>query len=369
VDVLTLPDLGEGLQRAEIVNWHVAVGEHVVTNQPLVAVETDKAVVDVPSPRSGTIAKLCAEVGDVVEVGAPLVEFSGEERRDSGTVVGRLETPPQPVESPRPPQAPGYSAADNTGVVVSPRIRALARELNVDLRSVEGTGPGGAIQACDVERFAGNGAGAGDSLRGVRRAMAERMAAAHAQVVPATLHDDADVDAWTADTDITWRLIRAIVTAAAAEPALNAWFDADAMTRRVHEQVDLGIAVDTDEGLFVPVLRNVGQRGRDSVLEGLQRIKADVVARSIPPQELRGQTITLSNFGSIGGRYAELVVVPPQVAIIGAGRISSRVVPVSNGIAVRRHLPLSVSFDHRCLTGAEVARFLVALIGDLQLSD
>jgi pyruvate dehydrogenase E2 component (dihydrolipoamide acetyltransferase) len=207
-----------------------------------------------------------------------------------------------------------------------------------------------------------------EALRGVRRAMAERMALAHAQVVPASIHSDADIDSWPPDTDITTRLIMAIAVACAAEPALNAWFDSDNMTRRLHRQVDLGVAVDTADGLFVPTLRNVGERPASSLREGLAQIKKDVLARSIPPQELRGQTITLSNFGSIGGRYAELVVVPPQVAIVGTGHIHPAVLAIGDKPTIRRQLPLSLSFDHRAVTGAEAARFMAAMIDNLEHS-
>jgi 2-oxoisovalerate dehydrogenase E2 component (dihydrolipoyl transacylase) len=358
--VLNLPDLGEGLQRAEIITWHVAVGDHVVTSQPLVAVETDKAVVDVPAPGPGTIARLCAAEGDTVEVGEALVEFEEGERTDTGTVVGSLQTvsaePPRPV--------PGDKLR------VTPAVRALAGKLNVELQGLEGSGPAGAILGSDVEQAASRGEAETprEPLRGVRRAMAERMSLAHAQVVPASIHSDADVDCWPPDTDITVRLITAIASACIAEPALNAWLDTDSMTRRLHRQVDLGVAVDTADGLFVPTLRNINERSADSLSEGLARLKADILARSIPPGELRGQTITLSNFGSIGGRYAELVVVPPQVAIVGSGRIQPAVLAIDNKPTIHRQLPLSLSFDHRAVTGAEAARFMAAMIEKLEQS-
>jgi pyruvate dehydrogenase E2 component (dihydrolipoamide acetyltransferase) len=358
--VLNLPDLGEGLQRAEIISWHVAVGDHVVTSQPLVAVETDKAVVDVPAPGPGTIARLCAAVGDTVEVGEALVEFEAGAAADSGTVVGKLET----VST----EPPGPLASDT--LRATPAVRALAVKLDVELQGLHGSGPDGAILSSDVEQAASRGDAETplETVRGVRRAMAERMALAHAQVVPASIHADADIACWPADTDITTRLIMAIAAACAAEPALNAWFDADSMTRRLHRQVDLGVAVDTADGLFVPTLRNISERRPDSLREGLARIKKDVLARSIPPQELRGQTITLSNFGSIGGRYAELVVVPPQVAIVGTGRIRSAVLAIDDKPTIRRQLPLSLTFDHRAVTGAEAARFMAAMIADLEHS-
>src|SRR5436190_1862803 len=157
-----------------------------------------------------------------------------------------------------------------------------------------------------------------------------------------------------------------ISTACKAEPSLNAWYNAEAGERRLLTRVDVGIAVDLEGGLLVPVLRNVGERDSADLRTGLNRMRADAAARSIPPEELRGATITLSNFGMIGGRYANLVVVPPQVAIVGAGRVAQRVLAYQGQPAVRRALPLSLTFDHRAVTGGEAARFLVALKADLE---
>jgi pyruvate dehydrogenase E2 component (dihydrolipoamide acetyltransferase) len=361
MSVLLLPDLGEGLQKAEIVSWHVNVGDHVVTSQPLVAVETDKAVVEVPAPHAGTIKKLCAEVGEAVDVGAPLVEFEEGDAVDTGTVVGNLQEAPTESHTERAPSSTMAGSA-------TPRVRALARELGVELGAVTGTGPDGAILSKDVEAAAA-AAPAGNKperLRGVRLAMAERMAKAHAEVVPASIHDDADVHHWPEHTDVTFKLVKAIAHACTKEPALNCWLDMEKETRQLHDHVDLGIAVDTADGLFVPTLRNVGQRDAESIRAGMERLKQDVLNRSIPPSELRGQTITLSNFGTIGGRYAELVVVPPQVAIVGAGRVEPAVLAEGDALAVRRRLPLSLSFDHRAVTGAEAARFLAAIIEHLE---
>ena len=250
-----------------------------------------------------------------------------------------------------------------------PAVRALARRLGVDVAQVQGTGPGGAVTRADVERAARALADAGpaEPLRGVRRAMAERMARAHAEVVPASLTDEADVDAWPDGTTVLLRLIRAVVAGCRAAPALNAWFDGEQLTRRVLARIDLGVAVDIeDSGLFVPVMRDVGGRSLDDLTAGVARLKDAVRARSIPPDALRGQTITLSNFGSVGGRHAALVVVPPQVAILGAGRLAPRVVAVGTEPRVHHVLPLSLTFDHRAVTGAEAARFLRAVVLDLQ---
>jgi 2-oxoisovalerate dehydrogenase E2 component (dihydrolipoyl transacylase) len=200
----------------------------------------------------------------------------------------------------------------------------------------------------------------------MRRAMAQRMAAAHAEVVPAGLTDEADIDDWRPSEDVTIRLVRAIAAACKTEVSLNAWYNSATCERRLLPRIDIGIAVDTEGGLLVPVLRNVAERDARDLRAGLDRMRADAIARSIPPEELRGATITLSNFGMIGGRFASLVVVPPQVAIVGAGRIGQRVVVSQGQPAVRRVLPLSLTFDHRVVAGAEAARFIVALKLDLE---
>ena len=361
-----LPDLGEGLDAAEIVAWHVNEGDHVVADQPLVSVETHKAVVEVPSPQNGRIARLFGSKGELVKVGAPLVEFAETAEEDTGTIVGELRHREQEARqaevSPEPTRA--------RTVQVIPAVRALAHKLDVDINLVQATGPGGAITRADVERAAKSLAevGPAEPVRGMRRAMAQRMAAAHAQVVPATVTDEADIDGWPRGEDVSIRLVRAIAAACRAEPSLNAWYNGESNERRVLKRVDIGIAVDTEGGLIVPVLRNVGERQAKDLRAGLDRMRADAEARSIPPDELRGATITLSNFGMIGGRFANLVVVPPQVAIVGAGRIGQRVTVHQNQPTVRRALPLSLTFDHRVVTGGEAARFLMALKSDLEAS-
>ncbi|MGK9167696.1 2-oxo acid dehydrogenase subunit E2 [Inquilinus limosus] len=361
-----LPDLGEGLEEAEIVDWHVTEGDHVVVDQPLVSVETDKAVVEVPSPWSGRVVRLFGAKGDLVKVGAPLVAFADTVEEDTGTVVGELE---QAGQEPPKVTAPTEPMGVRGGHAL-PAVRALARKLDVDLNLVQGTGPDGTITRADVERAARSLAEAGppEVLRGMRRAMAQRMAAAHAEVVPAGVTDEADIDDWAPGEDITIRLLRAIAAACKAEPSLNAWYDAAAGERRLLSRIDIGIAVDTGDGLIVPVLRDVSGRTAGDLRAGLDRLRADAAARSIPLEELRGATITLSNFGMIGGRFASLVVVPPQVAIIGAGRVDRRVMVHGGQPAVRRVLPLSLTFDHRVVTGGEAARFLVALKSDLELA-
>jgi len=206
-----------------------------------------------------------------------------------------------------------------------------------------------------------------EQLKGVRRNMARVMADAHAQVVQTTLVDDADLHQWLGKQDITARLIRAIVTACKTVPALNAWFDGANLTRTQHPHVDIGIAVDTDDGLFVPALRNADMLDGTGLRAAIKRLRTQVEDRSIPSSELSGYTISLSNFGMFAGRYATPVVVPPCVAIVGAGKLSHDVVAVMGGIEVHRRMPISLTFDHRAATGGEAARFLKALLDDLGL--
>ncbi len=372
--IFKLPDLGEGLQEAEIVNWHVKPGDTIAADQPLLSVETAKAIVEIPSPFAGQVAKLFAQPGDIVHLGAPLVGFEGAGAPDdAGTVVGAVKVGTHVVnEGVTRVGAAGIPGGH--GIKATPAVRALARKLSVALSMVTPSRHDGVITATDVQRVATTLAdvGAPDVLRGVRRAMAQNMARAQSEVAAATVMDDADLHAWQATgasvtgQDITIRLVRALVAGVRAEPALNAWYEGRTGRRHLLERIDVGIAADLPEGLFVPVLRNVGKRDAADLRAGLDRKRADVVARTIAPEEMRGNTITLSNFGMIAGRYAAPIVVPPTVAILGAGRVRDEVVASGGVPAVHRVMPLSLTFDHRVVTGGEAARFLRAVIEDLE---
>jgi pyruvate dehydrogenase E2 component (dihydrolipoamide acetyltransferase) len=315
------------------------------------------------------VVELFGQAGDIIQVGAPLVAFEDQAGArpgaDTGTVVGEIRASEERAEE---ATAAGRGGA-GVAVKATPAVRALARRLGVDLALIAPAAPDGVISARDVEQAEASLAEAGplEPLRGVRRAMAQRMAHAHAEVVPATVIDEADVECWMNGRDVTIRLVRSIVAGCAAEPALNAWFDSQHQGRRLHGKIDLGIAVDTPDGLFVPVLRDVANRDPADLRRGLDRMKADIRARTIPPEELKGATITLSNFGTVAGRYAAPVVVPPQVAILSTGKIEPRPVAVDGQVAIHRLLPLSLTIDHRVVTGGEAARFLAAVIGDLEL--
>ncbi len=365
MSIFNLPDLGEGLTEAEIVEWFVKSGDEITANDPLVSVETDKAIVEIPSPHSGRIQKLFAAVGDIVQTGKPLVEFvSDEVHEDSGTVVGKVVSGEERIEE----KAAPLSRKTGATVKATPSVRALARQLEVDLAIVSPSGPQGTVTAADVKRVANRLKELGplELLHGARRTMASKMTLSGAEVVPATIVDDADIDHWPADRDITVSLLMAIVAGCSKEPCLNAWFDSHSLGRRLLAKIDIAVAVDTEEGLFTPVVRDAANRDYHSLLQGLKQLKSDVKARSVPAQEMRGYTITLSNFGTIAGRYAVPVVVPPTVAILGAGRIEPQAVVVDNAVVAHRVLPLSLTFDHRAVTGGEAARFLAAVISSLQ---
>jgi pyruvate dehydrogenase E2 component (dihydrolipoamide acetyltransferase) len=451
-----LPDLGEGLPDATIVEWYVKVGDVIRLDENLVSMETAKAVVDVPSPVSGKVLRLAGGPGDVIVTGTVLAEFevdpslpqraegqdtghhhggaapvgaassrdpepapiAEKKQEDAGTVVGAMQVGNAVVSE---------AAVAVGGVKAVPAVRAMARKLGVDIARVKATGVDGTVSMDDVKRAAADGSakagsaavggpsgpngpaiaavasnsrtavqpapmvqatpsrstlsqagkpmrtqppgvaatGQPEQLKGVRRNMARVMADAHANVVPTTLVDDADLHAWLGKQDITARLVRAIVVACKTVPALNAWFDGANLTRTLHPHVDLGIAVDTDDGLFVPALRNADMLDGNGVRAAIKRLRAQVEDRSIPPSELSGYTISLSNFGMFAGRYATPVVVPPCVAIVGAGKLSHDVVAVMGGIEVHRRMPISLTFDHRACTGGEAARFLAALLDDL----
>jgi pyruvate dehydrogenase E2 component (dihydrolipoamide acetyltransferase) len=363
-----LPDLGEGLSEAEIVEWHVKEGDEVKVDQLMVSVETAKAIVEVPSPQSGIIATLFAQVGDVIHLGEPLVEYQGEQD-DSSSVVGDLSA--NPVHASQDDFIVGSARDVNASQTIkaTPSVRALAKRLGVEIGHIKGTSADGRITTTDVEKAAqlNLDKGQSEALKGVRKAMARAMKQSHEQVVPVTLHDDVDIYLWAEGEDPTMRLVHAINVACQKEPSLNVWFDGEQLTRRLLSKVDLGIAVDTEQGLFVPVLRDIHTRSQADLRSGLDALRSAVKSRKIPPKEMQGATITLSNFGTLAGKYANPIVVVPMVAIVGAGGIRDEVLAHEGKAVLHPVLPLSLSFDHRAVTGGEAARFLKALMDDLSL--
>ncbi len=379
--VFKLPDLGEGLSEAEVLQWHVQVGERIEVDAPMLSVETAKAVVEVPSPVSGIITALHAQPGDRIEIGAPLIEFEVDgpapTAEDSGTVVGHM-----------PPAAEDYAgsaALEAANAVTIPRARAvpaaraLARSLGIDLGNIKGSGRDGLITIEDV--MAANVAAPAplsapgeqpadvQALRSLRRTMAQSMSLSRDSVTPCTVFDDADLHRWRGGSDYTARVLRAITTGVRTEPGLNAWYDAASQTRLLFEHVDVGLAVDTADGLLVPVMRQVERLEAAQLRAELNRLKRAARERTVKSEELRNFTFMLSNFGTMAGRYATPVVVPPAVAILGTGRVRQDVLAVENRVEMHWRMPLSLTFDHRVVTGGEAVRFLGAVIADLEQAE
>jgi len=387
-----LPDLGEGLPDAEIVAWHVAEGDLVRIDDLLVSVETAKAVVEVPSPYTGVVEKLHASAGDIVATGAPLVDFSdvtasdavpeppaADAGEDAATVVGNVPTGGELLQE---TAIAGGSRRHKKGrIKATPSVRTKAKRLGLDLAEITATGKNGQITIADLDSHAAKGkvlarsarpktiAGRSDQLRGPRRAMAQSMSKFRDEVALCTLFDDADINEWIVKRNITARILRAIVAGCVAEPGLNGFYHSDAMTHQTESRVDIAMAVDTEEGLIVPVIRNVEAMSIDDIRAAVKHLKQATRNRTIAPQDMVNYTFTLSNFGMMAGRYATPLMVPPTVGILGTGKLQHDVVAVMGGIEVHRRIPLSLSFDHRCVTGGDAARFLAAVIQDLEMPD
>lgn len=357
--LFNLPDLGEGLPDAEIHQWFVKEGDKVEADQILVAMETAKAVVDVPSPYAGVIKKLHGNPGDIIKTGTPLVEFESASA-DQGTVVGKLEESQDVGDD-------VFSIGTHTTsrTQATPAIQLLAKKLKVDLKNIKGSGEHGLITKQDV-------LDASDKvqlelkdyvpLRGTRRAMLTSMQQSHQEVVPVSIFDSANISSWAKDTDITIRIIRAIQSAIKTEPNLNAWYNNFHQARKCFNELNLGLAMDSDEGLFVPVLHDVQNKTDSDLRTEINQFKDEVQTRRISPEKLKGASITLSNFGKFSGRFASPIIVPPQVAILAVGKIYREACEINGQVVFQNMLPLSLSFDHRAITGGEATRFLGAVI-------
>lgn len=365
--IFNLPDLGEGLPDAEIHEWYVKEGDHVHLDQPLVSMETAKAVVDVPCPQTGIIETLYGKPGDIIKTGQPLAAFVSETsaKTDKGTVVGNLEESHEVSDD----HFTVGSARNRSRVKTTPAVRLLAKKLQVNLDTLQGTGEYGVITREDVQQEADRQSQPPEGfepLRGVRRAMLHSMVQSHQEVVAVSIFDEADIESWSENEDITVRLIRAIDHAIQQEPALNAWFDGKQSARKCFDALHLGLAMDSEDGLFVPVLHDAGKLSDKALRQQINDYKAAVLARSIPADKLKGATFTLSNFGKFAGRFASPIIVPPTVGILGVGRLHHGATVHEGNVAAHRLLPLSLSFDHRAVTGGEATRFLGALIHSLE---
>jgi pyruvate dehydrogenase E2 component (dihydrolipoamide acetyltransferase) len=348
-----LPDLGEGLTEGEIARWLVSVGQEIAEDDPLVEVQTDKTTVEIPSPAAGKVAQILVEEGQIVPVGTVLV------------VIGEDGVAPAAVdEQPRAEPAPQQEAADEAKVRATPLVRKIARELGIDLGSIVGTGPQGRITEADVRGAAAPvGEGRREPLRGVRRLIAEHMTRAHHEVAPVTWVEECDFGG--VDLKLIVPLTLKAAAAALKEfPELNSRLEGDNIVYL--DRYDLGFAVQTDEGLVVPVVRDVDSRSLDEVDEDVRRLAEAARTGQLKPEELRGSTFTVTSAGKLAGLFQTPIVNYPEVGILSLGRIAERPVVLDGEVVARPIGYVALTFDHRVVDGARAAAFGLAVIERLQ---
>ena len=410
--VIKLPDVGEGIAEAELVEWSVKVGDLVREDMVLAAVMTDKATVEIPSPVEGEVLWLGANVGDVVAVGSPIVRLrvegaEGEVHPEAAMAEQAVEeeapATKQPVQSLReeaekpriisepnqvnaaPPIFTGATRGEGEKPVASPAVRLRAKEAGIDLRQVPGSGPAGRITHEDIEAFLAHGpqaARAGGLVQnkfvaevkvvGLRRKIAERMALANAHIPHITYVEEVDVTALE-DLRATLNrqkradqpkltllpfLMRAMVKAIADQPALNAHYDDEAGVIHQYGGVHIGIAAQTPGGLMVPVVKHAEARSLWDCGAEVNRLADAAKAGSATREELSGSTITITSLGAMGGVVTTPIINRPEVAIIGVNKIMVRPMWDGTGFVPRKMMNLSSSFDHRVIDGWDAAVFV-----------
>ncbi len=385
-----LPDLGEGITEAEIIEWLVADGAPVSEHQPLLRVETDKALVEIPSPASGRLGQIRHQAGDTVRVGEILVSILDEGESQAATpqstrattVVGVL--PDEPIDLPAPGETPAAPPAGD--VLAIPAVRRLARELGVSIEAVHGSGVNGRVTEADVREYASGLSASSASppaddseatvqrlpLRGIRRTIARRLKTAVAEAALATHMDEIDVSALLEQVRahshpdghvgaFAW-IVKATALALRKHPRFNATLDSVHEEVLVNPRVHIGIAVDTADGLMVPVVRCADAKSVAEIATEVERLAAACRGRAIEISTLRGGTFSISNIGSLGGLFATPIPNYPEVAILATGRMVERLVRTGDGSIVGHMLlPVSLTFDHRVLDGADAARFVNTL--------
>jgi 2-oxoisovalerate dehydrogenase E2 component (dihydrolipoyl transacylase) len=349
--IFKLPDLGEGLYSSEIVSWFVKVGDTVTIGTPIVAVETAKALVDIPAPVDGVISELYKLAGDTVNIGEALLAFKITE---SVTVVGNIEQVSKVLAQDFLEDEPHNLSV----ITATPKARQLARHLSVNLDVVSGTGVNGIINSDDVRNYARAHMDIGfESLRGMRLSMYNNIMDARGPY-HASIFDEIIVPE---SCDFTVHIMQALVRACQQEPALNAWFLSQTLMLKCFTEINLGLALDTPDGLIVPVIRDLASYSAAELREIINAYKIKALQRSFKPEDFKGASIVLSNIGRFAGKFATPIVIPPTVAILAVGRKYQSVVVADGVIVARALLPLSLTFDHRVVTGAEAARFLQGL--------
>ncbi len=347
-----LPDLGEGLTEGEIARWLVREGQEIAEDDPLVEIATDKTTVEIPSPAAGVVSSILVGEGEIVPVGTVLVVIGGngaEPRPPAGSDPAQRGQTPERVPSEK--------------VRATPLVRRLAEELGVDLSTVTGTGPQGRITEADV-RGSGEPVASErrEPIRGVKRQMFEHLTRAHREIPPVTWVEEADFT----DVDVKQLLpltLKAVAASLQEFPELNARIDGDSLVYL--DRYDLGIAVQTEQGLVVPVVRHCDSRSVDELAAEVQRLAEAAHAGKLAPEELRDGTFTVTSAGKSAGLFTTPLINHPQVAILGVYRIAERPAVRDGEVAVRRMGNVSVTFDHRVIDGKRAADFGLAVIARL----
>src|SRR3954447_2556183 len=360
-----LPDLGEGLTEGEIARWLVAEGQEIAEDDPLVEVQTDKTTVEIPSPAGGKVARILVAEGDVVPVGTVLVVIGEDGAAPAAEDEQPRAEPPASVSATAEGQSPGRGQTGRGRA--TPLVRRMAEELGVDLSSVEATGPQGRLTEEDVRRAATSGGlspghgqeGRREPLRGVRRLVAEHMARAHREVPPVTWVEECDFS----NVDLKQLVpltLKAVAESLKEFPELNARLEGDDIVYL--DRYDLGVAVQTEQGLVVPVVRGCDERTADELAQEVDRLADAARAGKLTPEELRGSTFTVTSAGKLGGLLTTPLVSHPEVAILSIGRIGERPVVREGQVTVGRIGYISITFDHRVVDGARAAEFGLAVI-------
>ncbi|HEX4526522.1 MAG TPA: dihydrolipoamide acetyltransferase family protein [Gaiellaceae bacterium] len=355
-----LPDLGEGLTEGEIARWLVSEGDEIAEDQPLVEIQTDKTTVEIPSPAAGTVTSIRVAEGDIVPVGTVLVVIGGD--ADAAAAPAASNTVLQaPIAAP---------AARPDRVQATPLVRKIAAELGVELEGVTPTGPGGRVTEDDVRAAAGTASntvlqadGRRERVRGVRRQIVEHLTRAHREVAAVTYVEECDFS----NVDLKQLLplvLRATALSLQEFPELNARLEGDEIVYL--DRYDLGIAVQTDQGLVVPVVRGCAERSLEELRADVDELAEKARAGNLDPNELRGSTFTVTSAGKLAGLFVTPLVNYPEVGILGIHRIGPRPVVRGGEIVVRPMGNVSVTFDHRVVDGARAAQFTLAVIARLE---
>ena len=358
-----LPDLGEGLTEGEVARWLVSEGQEIREDDPLVEIQTDKATVDIPSPFEGTVLRILVAEGEVVPVGTELVLIGAPGEHVDGGVASDtlLQASGAAVEATDAASNNVSRAADAPPrVQATPVVRRIADELGVELLAVAGTGPGGRITEDDVRAAAAGGAeGRREPLRGVRRLIAEHMARAHREVPPVTWVEECDFEGIPLDRLLP-HVVKACAECLARFSELNARLEGDAIVYL--DRVDIGIAVQTDEGLVVPVVRDAGTKSVDALAAEIAELAERARGGVLTPAELRDSTFTVTSAGKLAGIFQTPIVNYPEVAILSIGRVAPRAVVRDGAVVVRQTGTIAITFDHRVVDGARAAAFGLAVI-------